>query len=187
MSARVGAAQELGLGLVLGRLIPFEGSPRVPGTGRSASKVVSIGWGQSIMGGSGGAFECHEQVVGSPGDLAGGRQCCTLCADARFDLEIEIAVGAFGSARGVLCRLDECPPKLRRALFGELAATAAVARLEHDRVEAGDTNQLAGAAETTSVADLGEMLYPLSYGGVFREFAGISWQTAHRSLPLDCR
>jgi hypothetical protein len=51
MSARAGAAQEIGSGSVLGRLSPLEGSPNMPGATGSASKAVSVdGAGRSRAG-----------------------------------------------------------------------------------------------------------------------------------------
>lgn len=97
MSARAGAAQELGSGSVLGRLIPLEGSPKVPGATGSASKGVSVGWGRSITvrPGLGGVLERCEDVVGAAGDLARGRQGGTLRTGTLLDLEIELAIGAY--------------------------------------------------------------------------------------------
>ena len=56
----------------------------------------------------------------------------------------------------MLGSLDECPAQVGGALLGEPAAALRLGRLEHHRVEAGNADDLVGAAEAAGVADLGE-------------------------------
>src|SRR4026208_1064336 len=98
MSARAGAAQDLGSGLMPGRLVPLGGNSWVPGGLGSASKIGPLVGGRSIKaGGSGGLLECEEDVVSAPRDLARRGERGSLAADAFFDLQVELAVGAGGS------------------------------------------------------------------------------------------
>jgi hypothetical protein len=70
MSARAGAAQELGSGLLLGRLIPLEGSRGLPGATGSASEVVSVGSGRAItFVDAVDRLQCEQPPVGA-GELS---------------------------------------------------------------------------------------------------------------------
>src|SRR5207247_9754717 len=86
------------------------------------------------------------------------RESDTLVRAGSFaDAAVELEVGA-AAAAGVLGCFDERPTELGRAGLGEPAAALVVGRFDHDGVEAGGADELAGASEAARVADLGEQV-----------------------------
>ena len=100
-------------------------------------------------------FEVGEDVVAAASDLAGSCQCRWLRAGALSDSLVKLVVGATLST-GVPGRLDQRPAKLRGARFGKSASALRLSRLEHDRIEAGNADELARAAEAPRITNLGE-------------------------------
>ncbi len=118
---------------------------------RSVGPVLtSAGRGSGRLGGG-------EGVEAAAGDLAGSGQGGSLRAGSFADALVELQVGA-AAAAGVLGGFDESPPKLRGAGLAEAAAPPVVCRFDHDRVEPGGTDELAGPPEAARVADLGEQM-----------------------------
>src|SRR5215469_2473936 len=98
-----------------------------------------------------------QDVVAAPEQLAGYCEGGPSRAGAAVGHRPEVAVRAV-VATAVLGCLDRRPAEQGRALFGQLAAAAALARLLDDRVQPGQAHQLTGATKAQSAADLRQQM-----------------------------
>src|SRR5579863_6303290 len=160
ISARAGAAQDVIGAVDVRRLIPYRGDREdrqaSPGTRRAQwSSIVPGGTASSDCRSGRLGLELAQDVEGALADLASDSERGGVRAGVAAGAQIQIVVGAVLAA-GMLSRFDQSPAQARRSLLGELPSPFAISRIPHDRIEPGNTHDLAGPAKALGVADLGQ-------------------------------
>jgi hypothetical protein len=161
IAARTGAAQELGLGWGCGRLIPVGGSIGCRWQRGAGPRLSPFDWavGSSVCR----SLRRRLRVPRARGRRA-WRSCAPLralrvgCRSARGSRSRSRRPGLSRGSRRRAGRPGRAPSVGAGSLLGELGAALRLGRLEHDRVEAGNADDLVGAAEAAGVADLGQQV-----------------------------